>query len=322
MIKKIFVTGGSGFIGSAIVKYLVDCNYDVTVLDNNSRGSKLKLDGYLGKINFIEGDVRDPKNFENLNNFDTIIHLAYVNGTKYFYEIPYEILDIGIKGIMNVLDAIKKFNIQNLIVASTSEVYQSPKIIPTPEEIEMIVPNVLNPRYSYGGGKIATELLAVNFCKQNNLNLKIFRPHNIYGPDMGHEHVIPEIIYKILRAKSENEKKIQMQGDGLDTRSFMYISDFILAFDKILGDINSDNIIYNIGNSDEIAIIDIYKKLAFFSDYDVQLIAGEKPQGATARRCPNNKKITNLGYIKKINIDDGLKQTYTWYEKIYYSNIN
>ncbi len=321
MINKVFVTGGSGFIGSNIVKYLVDSNYDVTVLDNNSRGSNLKLSGYLEKIKFIQGDVRDVKNFQNLNGVDTIIHLAYINGTKYFYEIPYDILDIGIKGIINVLEAVKKFKINNLIIASTSEVYQYPKIIPTPEEIEMIVPDILNPRFSYGGGKIATELLAVNYAKQNKINLKIFRPHNIYGPDMGQEHVIPEIIYKILKAKSTNNKKISMQGDGSDTRSFMFISDFIIAFDKIINDIKSNSIIYNIGNTDEISILDIYKKLLNISNYNPQLLAGKKPSGGTSRRCPDITKITNLGYSQQINIDNGLLKTFEWYENFYKGKI-
>jgi len=196
--KKIFITGGSGFIGSSIVRKLVNEGNELTVLDNNSRGSLDKLDDVRKNIRFIEGDVRDPECFQNLKGFDSIIHLAYVNGTKYFYEIPYDILEIGILGMMNVMNAVKQFDIESLIFASTSEVYQTPKIIPTTENVPLVVPDILNPRYSYGGGKIASELLAVNFARQYGLKLKIFRPHNVYGPDMGNEHVVPEIIRKII----------------------------------------------------------------------------------------------------------------------------
>ena len=255
MSKKIFVTGGSGFIGSAIVKKFVHDGYDVTVLDNNSRGNLDKLNDVEGHFEFIEGDVRDEKNFKNLSGFDSIVHLAYINGTKYFFEIPYDILDIGIQGMLNVMNAIKRFNIQKLVLASTSEVYQKPNLIPTPETVNLVVPDILNPRYSYGGGKIASELLSVNYAQQYGLDLKIFRPHNVYGPNMGYEHVIPEIISKVLQSNG----KVEMQGDGSDTRAFIYIDDFIKAFDLVFNDVSND-IVFNIGNTGEINILEIYKK--------------------------------------------------------------
>jgi len=308
--RKIFVTGGSGFIGSSVVKSLVENGDYVTVLDNNSRGSLDKLANIRGDFNFIEGDVRDESNFKDLGGYDCIVHLAYVNGTKYFYEIPYDILDIGINGMMNVMNSIKKFNIQSLVFASTSEVYQLPPKIPTNEDVPLVVPDILNPRYSYGGGKIASELLAVNFAKQFDLDLKIFRPHNVYGPNMGYEHVIPEIINKVL---SSNDGKVFMQGDGSDTRAFIFIDDFIQAFNMVMND-SSDEMIFHIGNMEEISILEIYKKIISLSGKNIELIPGERPLGATNRRCPDNSRIRSLGYNQQISIDRGIKLSFDWYK--------
>jgi len=308
MSKKIFVTGGSGFIGSAIVKKFIHDGYAVTVLDNNSRGNLDKLNDVEGHFEFIEGDVRDEKNFKNLSGFDSIVHLAYINGTKYFYQIPYDILDIGIQGMLNVMNAIKRFNIQKLVLASTSEVYQKPNLIPTPETVNLVVPDILNPRYSYGGGKIASELLSVNYAQQYGLDLKVFRPHNVYGPNMGYEHVIPEIISKVLQSNG----KVEMQGDGSDTRAFIYIDDFIKAFDLVFNDVSKD-ILFNIGNTEEINILEIYKKIISESGLSIDLVAGLSPIGGTNRRCPDNLKIRQLGYQQKVTLDDGIKKTYQWY---------
>ena len=107
--------------------------------------------------------------------------------------------------MLNVIDACKKNNIKELIVASSSEVYQSPKIIPTPEEVPLVVPDVLNPRYSYGAGKLISEVIAFN-NKKFFEKVIIFRPHNVYGPDMGMEHVIPQLTNKILEEVKKNGK--------------------------------------------------------------------------------------------------------------------
>ena len=108
--KNILVTGGSGFIGSAIVKYLIkDKKNNVIVFDNNSRGKISRLEKIKKDIHFIKGDIRSPKDLNSIRfRIDNIIHLAYVNGTKYFYEKPFEILDIAVNGLINILNFSKK----------------------------------------------------------------------------------------------------------------------------------------------------------------------------------------------------------------------
>ena len=116
MKNKILVTGGSGFIGSAIVKYLVQKGHKVIVFDNNSRGKIERLIKVKKKIKFIKGDIRNKKKLLSISDtVDTVIHLAYVNGTEYFYKKPFEILDIAVNGLINILEFCKKKKLKNFI---------------------------------------------------------------------------------------------------------------------------------------------------------------------------------------------------------------
>lgn len=309
---RVLVTGGLGFIGSSAVKNLLKQGYKVRVLDNLKRGKKNRLSKYKKDFEFINGDVRD---FDTVNkclkNIDSIYHFAFINGTKFFYNIPFEILEVGIKGIMNIIDASKKKNINHLVLASSSEVYQRANIIPTPENIEFKVPDVNNPRFSYGGGKIISELVAVNAFPKYFNKLTIFRPHNVYGPNMGNDHVIPELINKIKNLK--NKKELTIQGTGNETRSFIYIDDFIRSLDLCVKYTKKKEI-FNLGTSDEIKIIDLSKKILKITNRrNIKIKKTSKLFGSTERRCPDITKIEMLGFKPETSLDDGLKKMVDWY---------
>ena len=316
MKKKYLVTGASGFIGSAIVNSLVKLNQEVICIDNNSRGKKSRLSKIKNKVKFFKVDIRDKAKIIKISKkVDSVIHLAFINGTKFFYEKPDEVLDVGIKGMLNVLDACKENNIKEIFVASSSEVYQSPKIIPTPENVELIVPDVFNPRYSYGAGKLISEVIAIN-NKKFFKRVVIFRPHNVYGPDMGLEHVIPQLTNKILKniKKFGNSKKINIEliGNGSEKRAFNYIDDFCDAFMRILQK-GSKNEIYNIGTNEETNIKKVANMIAKNLDVELKIKFIKGHKGATKRRCPDITKIKKLGYKPKIPLSKGLKKTVNWY---------
>ncbi|MGB8037417.1 MAG: SDR family NAD(P)-dependent oxidoreductase, partial [Pseudolabrys sp.] len=190
-MSRILVTGGSGFIGSGLVKALVRAGHRVRVLDDNSRGSPRRLTEVANDIEFIAGDIRDAAAVEKAAQaIDEVHHLAFVNGTEFFYSRPDLVLDVGVRGMINVIDACRKHDIGTLVLASSSEVYQTPPTTPTDESAPLSIPDPLNPRYSYGGGKLISELMAINFGRKYFERVLIFRPHNVYGPDMGWEHVI------------------------------------------------------------------------------------------------------------------------------------
>ena len=260
MRKKTFlVTGGTGFIGSNICELLIKKNYNVKIIDNNFRGSISKIKGIKKNIKFIKGDIRDHKALDKaLKNTDAVIHLAYVNGTKHFYSKPVLVLDVAVKGILNIIEGCIKYKIKELYLASSSEVYQTPNKVPTDEKESLKIPNIFNPRYSYGGGKILTELMGIHYGKKYFKKLIIFRPHNVYGNNMGNEHVIPEFINRFKKLKG---KFFKIQGTGSEIRSFIYIEDFVDAFNLILNKGKHLNI-YNIGTSQKIKIKELVKKLS------------------------------------------------------------
>lgn len=306
-IKNVLVTGGTGFIGSNICNYLISNKFKIVVFDNNSRGNIKRLDDIKKNIIFIKGDICKKnhlkKAFQKIK-IHCVIHLAYINGTKYFYEKPIDVLNVGLKGIINILELSKEFKIKNFILASSSEVYQTPNRVPTSEKEMLKVPDVYNPRYSYGAGKIICELMTINYGKRYFKKTLIFRPHNVYSEDMGNEHVIPQFISKI---KKSVNGKIKIKGSGKEIRSFIHINDFMNAFDLIFR--KGKNLeVYNIGTSEKINI----KKLAFLISKALQkkikLLSTNFFVGNTPIRCPDINKIKKLGFKQKIKIKDGIKK--------------
>ena len=308
--KTYLITGGTGFIGSNIAKRLVEKDQKVIIFDNNARGSLKKIYNFKEKIKFIKGDIRDKKALIKASKkTDVIIHLAYINGTKYFYSKPELVLDVAVKGLINVFDVCKINKITELYLASSSEVYQTPNKIPTSENEVLKIPDVLNPRYSYGGGKILTELMGINYGRNFFKKLIIFRPHNVYGPNMGNEHVIPEFINRI---KKNKKNYLQIEGTGKEIRSFIYIDDFIDAFMLLIKKGKHLNI-YNIGTKEKTNI----RQLAFMISKNLyrKIKIKNKPlkKGSTKIRIPDVTKIKSLGFRKKINLKSGLKKTISAY---------
>ena len=193
-------------------------------------------------------------------------------------------------------------------MASSSEVYYYPKNIPTNEKVELIIPDVHNPRYSYAAGKIISEIILLNSSIFKRA--VIFRPHNIYGPDMGYNHVIPEIIKKIYKSKNY----ITIQGNGKETRSFCHIEDFVNGFELLLKKGKHNNI-YNIGTSREIEIGYLVNNIKRIINNKIKIKKSKSKIGGTKRRCPNISKIKKIGYKPKISIEDGLEDTISWYLK-------
>jgi len=312
---KYLVTGGTGFIGSALVKGLLNSGVFVRTLDNDSRGARRKLGQTVDRVEIITGDVRDPAVVRKaVAGMDCVCHLAYINGTEYFYTKPELVLEVAVKGMMNVLDACLEKGVKNLFLASSSEVYQSPLNIPTDEMVPLVVPDVLNPRYSYGGGKIISELLLVNYGRKYFERTIIFRPHNVYGPDMGWEHVIPQFVLRMKKLFAETEGTVDfpIQGTGDETRAFIYIDDFVTALLRVI-EKGEHLSVYHIGTSQEITIRKLAEMTARCFEREIRLTPGKLQPGSTPRRCPDVSKLSRLGFTPQVNLPTGLSKTVAWY---------
>ena len=318
MVKKYLVTGGMGFIGSALVRRLVKEGHQVRVLDNASRGSPDRLKDVAKDIEMIKADIRDSNAVQaSCKGVDSICHLAFINGTEFFYTKPDLVLDVGVKGMINVIDGCIKEGVKELFFASSSEVYQTPPAIPTDEKVPISIPDPLNPRYSYAGGKIISELMTINYGRKYFDRAIIFRPHNVYGPYMGWEHVIPQFIVRMKEICNVNKSKrikFPIQGTGKETRAFVFIEDFIdglmlvMEKGKHLG-------IYHIGAMDEISIKKVAIEVAKYFGRKIIIVPGKPAKGGTLRRCPDITKVKKLGYKPKVSFQEGLQITAKWYDK-------
>jgi len=315
---KILVTGGAGFIGYHLATRLAENGNEVTLYDNLFRGrmdNDFKALVEMPNVKFINADLTRSSALSNLDkDFDIVYHLAAINGTKYFYEIPHKVLKVNILALINVLDFLASSDCGKLVWTSSSEVYSGTEMaygvdIPTGESIPLTINDVRNPRFSYAGSKIAGELLCLNYSRAYSLNVGIVRPHNIYGPRMGFEHVIPEFLTRIFK----REDPFKVYG-GDQTRAFCYIDDFVTTMEK-LGSAKVQTDIFNIGNDkEEIKIKKLAVKLFEIADFHPEIEILEPPEGSVPRRCPDIKKAKEvLGFDPKINLDEGLEKTRDWY---------
>jgi nucleoside-diphosphate-sugar epimerase len=316
MKKFHLVTGGTGFIGSALVKALLAAGHRVRTLDNDSRGSERKLGEAAKHIERLTGDIRDADAVRRaVRGVDVVSHLAYVNGTEFFYSKPDVILDVAVKGMVNVLDACLAENVGELILASSSEVYQTPPTVPTDETVPLTVPDPLNPRFSYGGGKIISELMALNYGRTRLKRVCVFRPHNVYGPDMGWEHVIPQFALRMQERIAETPTgpvRFPIQGTGRETRAFMYVDDAAAGILRVI-EAGAHLNIYNVGVQEETSVENLVREVGRFFGREVEVAPGPLQPGSTLRRCPDVAKLAKLGFTPKTTLTDGLAATLRWY---------
>ena len=312
---RYLVTGASGFIASALVRALLKNGHEVRGLDNESRGSRHRLRDVESQFECIEGDVRDASTVARVvQGVDAVCHLASVNGTETFYSRPELVLEVAVKGMFNVLDACIAHDVGELFVASSSEVYQTPAKVPTDETAAFSIPDPLNPRYSYAGGKITSELLTLNYGRKKFRRAVVFRPHNVYGPDMGWDHVIPELTIRMreLCAQKDGAIVLPIQGSGDETRSFVFIDDMIAGLLKVIE--KGEHLgIYNVGTEEEMSIKELAAEIARYFGRDVRIEPGNLKPGGTLRRCPSIERLRALGYKPQVSIKEGLAATIPWY---------
>ena len=310
--QTFLITGGAGFLGSHLVEMLIEKGNRVICFDNEFRGSFEKIENSSSRNLVIKkGDVRNfdewPHEFNDIN---AVFHLAAINGTPNFYSIPEIVLDVNVKGVINALEFVRKKSINYISFASTPEAYGIPKIFPTPESEDLIVPDINNPRWSYGASKIIGEVYCANYAKKYGFKCSILRYNNAYGPRDDQGHVIPDLIKKILR----NEKLI-VEGTGDETRSFCYVKDSIDAALFILKNQQSNLEVFNVGIDIETKIRDLIKLIGKILEKDLKPIFTPKKNPGTARRIPDITKLKKLGYQPKVSLEEGLKLTIDWHIK-------
>ena len=307
------VTGGGGFIGAYLVKRLVHDGHDVVCIDNMTRGDQSRFAEVAADVDLQTCDVRDADAVTKAcKGADAVFHLAAINGTENFYTRPELVLDVGLRGALAVVEACQRADVPDLVVASSAEVYQQPPEVPTTEDVPLMLPDSLNPRYSYGGSKIVSELIAFNYGKDHFRKVQVFRPHNVYGPDMGWKHVIPQFLLRAIQARDKGDPRFEIQSDGTETRAFAYVDDVVDGIVRMHAE-GGHREVYHIGNDHEVSMLDLVDVTARVVGTDLQVVPGPAAAGATNRRCPDISKMRALGYDPKVALEDGVRRTAAWY---------
>jgi len=315
------VTGGAGFIGFALSKALAEKGCSVTITDNLFRGKKdREFEELISRPNvtFINCDLTKPESFSKFGSpdgYSHVYHLAAINGTRLFYDMPGEVLRVNILSAMNLLEWFKTAKNAKVLFSSSSETYAGTVAlgkaeIPTPENIPLTIEDPYNPRWSYGGSKILGELLFINYARKRDFRFSIVRYHNIYGPRMGTEHVIPEFV---LRA-GRKENPFTING-GEQTRAFCFMDDAVDATIAVMESEKTDSETIHVGNSsEEIKISELAEKVFAISGCSPKLKILPAPQGSVIRRCPDTSKLRRLtGFMARVSLETGMKKTAKWY---------
>jgi nucleoside-diphosphate-sugar epimerase len=304
---RILVTGGRGFIGARLVRDLLVDGTDVRALDDGSRGGA----ELPAEVDTRDGDVRDAEAVHAAcRGVDAVVHLAAVQGTRNFYEIPDTVLDVNLRGVLNVAQACAAEDVQRLVFSSSSEVYGVPTEFPTPESAPLVVPDPTNPRWSYGASKIAGELVVAHTARRNGFEFVILRYHNVYGPATGWDHVIPEFISRLVR-----DEEFTVQGDGSQRRAFCYVDDAVAPTRAALTAQAAADGIFNVGNpAEEHSINDLIAALERVSGRTIHPRYVPFEQAGTDRRVPEVSRAERaLGLRPTVTLEDGLRRTYDWY---------
>ena len=307
-MKKILVTGGAGFIGSHLCKKLIeDCN-DVLCVDNFFTGTKKNINELFSNPYFemVRHDICFPLYVE----VDEIFNLACPASPIHYQHDPVQTTKTSVHGAINMLGLAKRINAK-ILQASTSEVYGDPEKHPQDETYWGNV-NPIGPRSCYDEGKRCAETLFFDYYRQHNLEIKVVRIFNTYGPNMhpNDGRVVSNFIIQALK-----NEDITVYGNGEQTRSFCYIDDLVEGLQKMMLSKRGNIGPINLGNPTELKIIDLAKLIIKLTKSKSKIVNQELPTDDPIRRKPDiiqAKKI--LDWEPKIEIDEGLVRTIDYFK--------
>lgn len=319
---RALITGGAGFIGSHLSERLLEKGYEVDVIDNLSTGRKKNISHLFSNENFefFQNTIMNEWLLEDLiNQCDVVYHLAAAVGVKLIINKPVETIETNIRGTENVLKFANKARTK-VLIASTSEVYgKLPHELLSEGNDRQYGPTTAH-RWSYAASKAIDEFLALAYHKQYNLPVIIARLFNTVGPRQVGRYgmVLPNFVKQSIK-----NEPITIYGDGKQSRSFTYVGDCIAVLQGLMESDKSPGQVFNIGNSQEITIEDLAKRVRELSGSSSELkyIPYEEAYDVgfedMQRRCPDNRKIKELlGYKPSLSLDELIKVTIDYHREL------
>jgi len=295
---KVLITGVAGFIGSNLADSLIKNNYDIIGVDNLSYGSLTQVPD---SVDFYEADIRDKNIISLFDNVDYVFHLAAKNSIIDCENDPSETFDINVNGTLNIFDIAIKKKIKKVIYAESSAVYEGSKNLPSIE-------SEVFPESIYSISKMATNFMAKEYFKSEQLITTGLRYFNVYGPRQDYRRTIPPVfsafIINILKGKQPT-----VFGDGSKKRDFVYVDDVNNFHLMCIDNHKTDNEVFNIGSGKNYSIKYIYEKIKEILQSDIDPIYGENFDFEAQENLANIDKANNIGWMPETELSIGLKKS-------------
>jgi UDP-glucuronate decarboxylase len=307
---KILLTGAAGFLGSHLSKKLIDNNHEVIGLDDLSTGSLKNIEPLLNhpKYTFIEHDVRIPYRVK----VDAILNFACPASPVNYQKDPVRTIETNFLGVINLLHLANETGAK-IIQASTSEVYGDPIQSPQKETYWGNV-NPIGIRSCYDEGKRAAETLCFDYIRQYNLDARVIRIFNTYGPNMAIRdgRVVSNFIVQAI-----NGEPISIYGEGEQTRSFCYVSDLIEGIHRVLMLDKNPQSPINLGNQNEFRVIELANKIKELTGSHSKIVNFPLPVDDPKQRCPDiSLARTTLNWEPIVNLVEGLEKTIKYFKQV------
>ena len=308
-MTRYLITGGAGFVGSYLSETLLKNNNEVTILDNLSTGRISNIQSQ--NPNFIEGDIFDRNLVEDLvSKADHVLHLAAALGVFNIVNQPLKSLKTNLHGTEILLEAATKFR-KPILITSTSEVYGKNNKVPLNEEDDRILGSPLKSRWSYSEAKAVDESMAFFYYSEFGIPIRLVRLFNTVGPKQlgSYGMVVPRFV-----AAAQKNEPLLVYGDGNQDRCFCHVHDVVDALVKVIESEKAIGQVFNVGNNQQITIMDLAKKVIEVTDSKskIELVPYEKAYGPgfedMQRRVPDISKIkSTLGWQPKIGLEQIIK---------------
>lgn len=305
---RILVTGGSGFLGASLCERLVQAGHEVICLDNLLTSSVDNIEHLLGSGNFkfIEHDVTEPIRLE----VDEIYNLACPASPMHYQANPIKTMKTSVLGMIHVLGMAKRCGAR-VLQASTSEIYGDPDVHPQPESYRGLV-NTLGPRACYDEGKRAAEALCSDYRRSHDVEVRIARIFNTYGPGMATNdgRVVSNFILQTLRGEP-----VTVYGDGSQTRSFCYRDDLIEGLVRLMALDGKEPRPVNLGNPEECSMLDLVQAVARACGREAAVTYQPIPNDDPKQRCPDITRARELlNWSPAVSLQEGLQRTVSWFQ--------
>jgi nucleoside-diphosphate-sugar epimerase len=310
---RALLLGGAGFIGLHLARRLVNDGHDVTIVDDFSRGRQdADLDAL--DVHIVSADLTDPGTYADLpHGWDQIYLLAAVVGVRNVEQDPARVVRVNTLVAMHTVEWVAPG--EKVFFASTSEVYAGGVDagvvgVPTAEDVPTMISDITAPRFAYAASKLLGEAAFLHTARARGFDAVVGRFHNVYGPRMGADHVIPEMS---LRAQS-GEDPFRVPGAD-QFRAFCHVDDAVEAMVRLMATPEAAGQIVHIGNDrGETNIGDLAKLVLRVAGSGATIEASPAPRGSVTRRCPDLTRLRELtGYEPKVSLEDGVVTTYAWY---------